>query len=107
MQSIGNIYDFCTVGLKISGVSPIQANALYKFPDDSITSVTTAITGPHTVVFLGTADGNVKKVVLSGAMGGEYEKIEIDPGNAILPDTMLSPSQEFLYVLSRKTVSFH
>jgi hypothetical protein len=106
LQSIGNIYDFCTVGLKISGVSPIQANALFKFDMESITSVTTASTGPHTVAFLGTSEGSIKKVVLSGPMAGEYEKIDIDLDNSILPDTMLSPSQDYLYVLSRKTVSF-
>lgn len=78
---------------------------MYKFHMDSITSVTTAITGPHTVAFLGTAEGSIKKVVVGGPMSGEYEKIDVDPENTILADTMLSPDQDYLYVLSRKSVS--
>lgn len=60
--SIGNIYSFCHVGLKISGVTPIVARALFNFPNESITSVTTTNTGPHTLAFLGTSEGWIKKV---------------------------------------------
>lgn len=66
--------------------------------------MTAAITGPHTLAFLGTATGWIKKVLISGQDPGEYENIEIDPGNAILPDTMMSPKQDFLYVLSKQKV---
>ncbi|XP_055593886.1 plexin-B [Uranotaenia lowii] len=103
--SIGNIFSFCHVGLKISGVTPIVAQALQNFPNESITSVTTANTGPHNLAFLGTADGWIKKILMSGASAGEYEKIEVDSGSKILPDTMLSPKMNFLYVLSEKKVS--
>ena len=82
-----------------------MANALFRFDSESITSVTTAITGPHTLAFLGTSDGYIKKVVISGQAPGEYEKIEVDPDSPILPDTMLSPSQNHLYVLSRKKIT--
>lgn len=98
------MYNFCSVGLKISGASPLVANALFDFENESITSVTAAITGPHTLAFLGTANGWVKKALLSGQDPGEYESVEIDPGNAILPDTMMSPKQDYLYVLSKQKV---
>lgn len=103
--SHGNIFNFCNVGLKISGVSPIVAHSLFHFENESITSVTTANTGPHTLAFLGTIDGQIKKVMVSGPVPGEYEKIMVDAGNSILPDTMMSPKQDFLYVLSRQKVS--
>lgn len=102
--SLGNIYSFCTVGLKISGVSPITAQALFHFKNESITSVTAATTGPHSLAFLGTENGNIKKVIISGQYPGEYEEIVVDPGNKILPDTMMSPKQNYLYVLSKKKV---
>jgi plexin A len=103
--SYGNIYNFCSVGLKISGVAPIVAHSLFTFENESVTSVTTATTGPHTLAFLGTSEGTIKKVMISGPLPGEYEKIDVDPGNQILPDTQLSPKQDYLYVLSRKKVS--
>lgn len=99
------MHNFCTVGLKISGTAPIVAYSLFDFENESITSVTAAITGPHTLAFLGTVNGSVKKVLLSGSSPGEYESIEIDPANSILPDTMMSPKQDYLYVLSKRKVS--
>lgn len=101
---MGNVYSFCSVGLKISGVAPIVSYSLFDFEDVSVTSVTAAITGPHTLAFLGTARGAIKKVLLSGPTPGEYESIPIDPDHAILPDTMMSPKQDYLYVLSKEKV---
>lgn len=66
--------------------------------------MTAALTGPHTLAFLGTTNGWIKKVLISGTDPGEYESVEIDPGNAILPDTMMSPKQDYLYVLSKQKV---
>jgi hypothetical protein len=103
--SIGNIHDFCHAGLKISGVAAITANAIFNFDSESVTSVTTTITGPHTVAFLGTTEGNIKKVLLSEPSAGEYDRVEVDADNTILPDTMVSPEQEYLFVLSRKKIS--
>lgn len=102
--SIGNIFSFCQVGLKISGVTPIVSRSLFVFQNESVTSVTTANTGPHTLAFLGTNDGWIKKVLLSGSAAGEYEKIEVDPGTKILTDTMIAPRNDFLYVLSTKKI---
>lgn len=103
---MGNVYNFCSVGLKISGVAPIVAHSLFDFENESVTSITAAITGPHLLAFLGTVNGAIKKVLLSGADPGEYETVEIDAGNAILPDTMMSPKQDYLYVLSKRKVSY-
>ncbi|XP_058463896.1 plexin-B [Malaya genurostris] len=103
--SIGNIFNFCHVGLKISGVTSITTRSMFTFPNESITSVTITNTGPHTLAFLGTIDGWIKKILMSGASAGEYEKIEIDTGYKILPDTMISPQSDYLYVLSEKKVT--
>ncbi|XP_037942341.1 plexin-B-like [Teleopsis dalmanni] len=103
--SLGNIYNFCSVGLKISGVAPITTQALFHFDNVSVTSVTATTTGPHSLAFLGTELGTIKKVLLSGLNPGEYEEIIIDPGNSILQDTMMSPNKDFLYVLSKKKYS--
>ncbi|ALC48073.1 plexB [Drosophila busckii] len=105
--SLGNIYNFCSVGLKISGVSPISAHALFHFDNVSVTSVTATTTTDqqHSLAFLGTEAGTIKKVLLSGQKPGEYEEIVVDPGNRILPNTMMSPKKEFLYVLSLRKIT--
>ncbi|XP_017468489.1 PREDICTED: plexin-B [Rhagoletis zephyria] len=103
--TIGNIQDFCTVGLKISGSSPITTQSLFHFENVSITSVTATTTGLHTLAFLGTEFGTIKKVLISGHNAGEYEEITVDPGNRILQDTMMSSNKEFLYVLSKRKIT--
>ncbi|XP_066996957.2 plexin-B isoform X2 [Anabrus simplex] len=104
--STGNILSFCDVGLKISGVVPISSQAALHFPNSSLTSVSLATTEKHTVVFLGTSDGSIKKVLLSSTgVGSEYEVVAVDPGRAILPDTTISPQGDYLYVLSVGKIS--
>lgn len=44
------------------------------------------------------------QVLLSGGAPSEYEEIVVDAGNAILPDTTLSPAADYLYVLSTSSV---
>lgn len=61
-QETGNILNFCEVGLKISGVAPISSQAAIHFPNTSLASVSMASTERHTVAFLGTSDGKLKKV---------------------------------------------
>lgn len=100
----GNILNFCEVGLKISGVTPIVSNAALTFPNVSLSAVATASTGRHVLAFLGTTDGKIKKVLLSAGVPAEYEEVVVDSGNTILPDTQLSPSGDYLYVLSTSKV---
>jgi len=61
-QGAGNIPNFCDVGLKISGLLPISAPAGLVFPETQLTSVTLATTEQHTVAFVGTNQGLIKKV---------------------------------------------
>ncbi|KAL0268749.1 UNVERIFIED_CONTAM: hypothetical protein PYX00_010571 [Menopon gallinae] len=98
-MSTGNILNFCEVGLKISGVAPINAQASVHFPNTSLTSVTLATTEQHTVAFLGTSNGYLKKVLLSGK-AAEYESVLVDSGFQILPDTAVAPSGDYIFVLS-------
>ncbi|XP_045482942.1 plexin-B isoform X2 [Harmonia axyridis] len=101
----GNVPNFCEVGLKISGATPIVTYASLIFPNISLSAVATASTGRHVLAFLGTTDGIIKKVLLSSQFPTEYEEIVVDKGHAILPDTTLSPTGEHLYVLSRSQIT--
>ncbi|XP_046429444.1 plexin-B [Neodiprion fabricii] len=100
----GNILNFCEVGLKISGVSPIVAQAVLHFHNTSVSAVTIANTESHTVAFLGTTDGVLKKVLLSGAEAAVYESIVVDRGQKLLPDTTISSNGKYLYVLSTSKI---
>ncbi|CAG7724457.1 unnamed protein product [Allacma fusca] len=101
----GNIPNFCEVGLKISGSIPIVQTAAIQFQETLLTSVALAVTEQHTVAFVGTSHGTIKKILLSSALRVDhYEDTEVDPGSAILPDTVLDPSGHFLYVLSTNKV---
>ncbi|XP_065351810.1 plexin-B isoform X4 [Cloeon dipterum] len=105
VQSAGNIGNFCDVGLKISGTHPIVNRAVIEFDGTYLTSVTTATVGTHSVAFLGTKNGRLKKVFLVDKdVAHEYEEIILDPGNAILPDTSLDRSGDFLYVLTTSKI---
>lgn len=101
----GNILNFCEVGLKISGTSPIRTRAALHFPNVLLTSVTTSRIERSTVVFLGSSNGVLKKILLSSpSVAREYEEIVINEGKSILPDTVVSPSGEHLYVLTTNKV---
>ncbi|XP_033220264.1 plexin-B [Belonocnema kinseyi] len=101
----GNILNFCEVGLKISGVSPIVGQNILQFSNTYVTSVSIANTESHTVAFLGTSEGTLKKVLLSGAEASVYETVVVDKGRKILADTAIAPSGDHLYVLSVSKIS--
>lgn len=61
-QGAGNIPNFCDVGLKISGTIPIMQTAAIEFPQVLMSSVALASTEQHTVAFVGTNEGIIKKV---------------------------------------------
>ncbi|CAG0883071.1 unnamed protein product [Cyprideis torosa] len=61
-QSTGNILNFCNVGLKISGPTPITNTAALEVRDASVTAIGAGTIEAHTVAFLGTGEGYLKKV---------------------------------------------
>ncbi|BES90369.1 Plexin B [Nesidiocoris tenuis] len=99
--SAGNILNFCEVGLKISGFTPLKAQSALHYPYTLVTSVTVGTTERNTVVFLGTSKGAIKKILLVGPTTGlEYEQIVVNDGKPILSDTRISASKEHLLVLT-------
>lgn len=60
--TIGNILSFCEVGLKISGPSPIVGRASLRLSQTLVTGIQGTATASHTVAFLGTDRGSIKKV---------------------------------------------
>ena len=46
----------------IAGLQAVEANAVLQFPNDSITAIAVTETHDYTVAFLGTDNGQLKKV---------------------------------------------
>ena len=60
--SRGNILSFCHVGLRLSGPAPVLTKAALRLPGTLVTAVQGTSTAAHTVAFLGTTEGSIKKV---------------------------------------------
>lgn len=58
-----NVFNFCNEAVKLNGSIPLRSEAAIVYRGGTkLTAVTAAITGQHTVAFLGTHYGSVKKV---------------------------------------------
>ena len=64
-------------------------------------------TSSFTVVFVGTENGKIKKIVVEGASSAqEYDEVKIDPeGGAVGKDLMFDKKEMNLYVMTKKRVS--
>lgn len=80
---------------------PLHRSALLAFNNTTLTAVTATATGQHTVAFLGTASGRIKKVLLTnGREADEFEEIVVDNGHPILGDIHLDSSRNFVFASS-------
>ncbi|XP_076344644.1 plexin-B-like isoform X2 [Tachypleus tridentatus] len=97
----GNIFNFCMETLKLNGTVPVTATAAATFTNVVLKSVTVTTTFQHTVAFIGTDSGYLKKVLInSGDDVDEFEEVSVDLGNSILADLQLDKSGQFIYVAS-------
>uniref|UniRef100_A0A1B0D0Z4 Uncharacterized protein n=1 Tax=Phlebotomus papatasi TaxID=29031 RepID=A0A1B0D0Z4_PHLPP len=99
--------DFCglDVNSPLGGEQPIAAIpvALFATP---LTAVAATRTSGYTVVFIGTARGHLKKVVVESATAAiEYADIVVDEGNPVNPDMHFDTHQMNIYVMTTKRIS--
>uniref|UniRef100_A0A6A7FXH8 Plexin-B-like n=5 Tax=Hirondellea gigas TaxID=1518452 RepID=A0A6A7FXH8_9CRUS len=101
--STGNIRNFCDVGLKISGSAPLVSRSVLRLNSSLVTSVVaTAAGSSHTVAFLGTSVGTIKKILLtSSEEAAEYSELDVDPDHAILQGMRFTRNKQYIYVLSK------
>ncbi|CAL4079642.1 unnamed protein product [Meganyctiphanes norvegica] len=97
---------FCEVGLKISGPSPVTSRAALRLPRSLVTAIHATSTATHTVTFLGTNKGTIKKILLaSSEEAAEYGEVSVDPGYPILPDMKFSKDKSTIFLISTSKVS--
>ncbi|XP_076657981.1 plexin A [Halictus rubicundus] len=98
--------DFCglDVNTPLGGEDAVEGTPVITF-GTRLTAVIATSTGDYTVVFVGTVQGHLKKVVVeSSSMGLEYGDLEIDPGCPVNADLLFDSQLMHLYVMTNKTV---
>uniref|UniRef100_A0A8C7PFT2 Plexin A3 n=1 Tax=Oncorhynchus mykiss TaxID=8022 RepID=A0A8C7PFT2_ONCMY len=102
--------DFCGLVLNqpLGGLRVIEGTPLYDDRVDGMGAVAAYTYGDHSVVFVGTRSGHLKKVkreilILSSAL--LYETVTVVEGKPILRDMVFSPDYQYIYLLSDKQVS--
>ncbi|XP_012277326.1 plexin-A4 [Orussus abietinus] len=99
--------DFCglDVNTPLGGQEPIAAVPVLTSPTQ-FTAVAATSTGDYTVVFVGTYEGYINKVVVESSSSAlKYGELEIDPGSPVNPDLLFDTQLMHLYVLTEKKVS--
>ncbi|ROT77169.1 Plexin-A4 [Penaeus vannamei] len=99
--------DFCgtAVNTPLGGKQPVESLASLTFPT-RLTAVAATSTDAYTVVFLGTAQGHLKKVVIENQTNAlEYDDIEVDQGSAVRQDMHFDKAGDHLYVMTSNKIS--
>ncbi|KAG8189829.1 hypothetical protein JTE90_026130 [Oedothorax gibbosus] len=100
----GNVFNFCDQTLKLNGSLPITSFPVITYENTTLSSVVATTTSHHTVAFIGTRNGLLKKVLI-GDEAEEFEEVVVDEGNPILPDMLLDPQENHIYVASQYKIS--
>ncbi|XP_066499316.1 plexin A3 [Hoplias malabaricus] len=104
--------DFCGLVLNqpLGGLRVIEGTPLYDERTDGMAAVAAYTYGDHSVVFVGTRTGHLKKIRVDGIPPPSqnallYETVAVSEGNPILRDMVFSPDYQYIYLLSDKQVS--
>lgn len=99
--------DFCglDVNTPLGGEQPVEAVPVGRF-NTQLTAVAATSTGDYTVVFVGTAQGHLKKVVIESPTSAfEYGDIAVDEGSPVNKDLHFDTKFMHLYVMTEKKIS--
>uniref|UniRef100_A0A3B5AQ86 Plexin A3 n=1 Tax=Stegastes partitus TaxID=144197 RepID=A0A3B5AQ86_9TELE len=103
--------DFCGLVLNqpLGGLRVIEGNPLYEDRTEGMGAVAAYTYGEHTVVFVGTRSGQLKKIRVDGIPPPAqnallYETVTVVEGKPILRDMVFSPDHQYIYLLSDRQV---
>ncbi|XP_055979280.1 plexin-A2 [Sorex fumeus] len=102
--------DFCGLDINqpLGGSTPVEGLPLYTTSHDRLTSVAAYVYNGHSVVFVGTKSGKLKKIRADGPPHGgvQYETVSVLKDHSpILRDMAFSTDQRYLYVMSERQVT--
>uniref|UniRef100_A0A8B9LM96 Plexin A3 n=1 Tax=Astyanax mexicanus TaxID=7994 RepID=A0A8B9LM96_ASTMX len=105
--------DFCGLVLNqpLGGLRVIEGTPLYDERTDGMAAVAAYTYGDHSVVFVGTRTGHLKKIRVDGIPPPSqnallYETVTVSEGNPILRDMVFSPDYQYIYLLSDKQIGW-
>ncbi|XP_059062852.1 plexin A3-like [Achroia grisella] len=105
LQSISE--DFCglDVNTPLGGEQPVEAVPVATFKK-RLTAVAATATGDYTVVFAGTSQGHLKKIVVENAtLAFKYGDIVVDEGSPVNKDLFFDTQLKHLYVMTERKLS--
>lgn len=105
LSNIGD--DFCglDVNTPLGGPFDLMESAELEF-DTQLTAVAATSTGESTVVFVGTNEGHLKKILVDpNTRGSELEDIPVVPGKSIGSNLLFDLQHHHLYAMTDKKVS--
>ncbi|KAK2888766.1 hypothetical protein Q8A67_014141 [Cirrhinus molitorella] len=92
----------------LGGTSTIEGSPLFIDKDDGMTSVAAYEYRGNTVVFAGTRNGRMKKILINSVSPSRpamlYESVPVSEGSPVLRDMLFSPDLQFIYTLTDKQV---
>ncbi|KAG5282062.1 hypothetical protein AALO_G00051820 [Alosa alosa] len=104
--------DFCGLVLNqpLGSLRVIEGTPLFDDRTDGMAAVAAYTYGEHSVVFVGTRSGHLKKIRVDGIPPAPrsallYETVTVAEGHPILRDMVFSPDYQYIYLLSDKQVS--
>ncbi|XP_028669224.1 LOW QUALITY PROTEIN: plexin A3 [Erpetoichthys calabaricus] len=104
--------NFCGLVLNqpLGGLRVIEGTPLFEDRSDGMAAVAAYTYGEHSVVFVGTRSGHLKKIRVDGVPAASqnallYETVPVVEGGAILRDMAFSPDFRYIYLLSERQVS--
>lgn len=107
LQTIGE--DFCglDVNSPLGGELSMEASPALKLHNSTLaTAIAATSTSAYSVVFIGTQQGHLKKVVVDSATHAtEYADIAVDEGSPINKDMFFDKKEMYLYVMGAHSVS--
>ncbi|XP_052415262.1 plexin-A1b [Carassius gibelio] len=93
----------------LGGTSTIEGIPLFIDKDDGLTSVAAYDYRGNTVVFAGTRNGRMKKILVNSVSPSRpallYESVPVSEGSPVLRDTLFSPDLQFIYTLTDRQVT--
>uniref|UniRef100_A0A8C5GLS8 Plexin-A1 n=1 Tax=Gouania willdenowi TaxID=441366 RepID=A0A8C5GLS8_GOUWI len=94
----------------LGGTSTIEGIPLFIDKDDGMTSVAAYDYRGNTVAFVGTRNGQLKKILVNSVSPNRpavlYEKVTVsEGGSSLLRDMLFSPDQQHIYTLTDRLVS--
>ncbi|XP_076447881.1 uncharacterized protein LOC143284775 isoform X2 [Babylonia areolata] len=91
----------------LEGQRPVVARSLWALAGQRATAVTVQGTDHRLLAFVGTATGQVIKVVIERQTGMEVDRLSVDPRGPVLQlQLQPAPSTDPLYVLTQSEVSY-